>query len=126
MSKRGTTKALSIKHEDSVARAYGGVRSPSSGAAITDAGDVRVEDQDTLFECKYTGSPEKPARSTLVTRMEKIADEAWAESKEPALALRFYMPESPLAGPEGWVDLSVRLLNDDAVRSRLIVEEGGG
>lgn len=120
MAPRGSKKDLSVKHEEFVAGQYQGRRSPSSGAADHDQGDVRVEDgENTLFECKgrfgiRTGA--KEARSTLVTQMEKVADEAFAEGRDPALALRFYMPASPLASNEGYVDLTVRLLRDDADR----------
>lgn len=117
MAKRGSKKQLSVEQEDYVAAQYGGKRSASSGASVTDQGDVRVLSSDTLFECKgkfgeRTG--EKPVRSTLLKEFEKIADEAWAEGKDPAMALRFYKPDSILADSKGYVDLTVRLLADDA------------
>lgn len=116
MAPRGSKKALSVEQEEFVAKRYGGKRSKSSGGADHDQGDVRVSSDSTLIECKgqfgeRTGS--KPVRSTLVSQMEKVADEAWSESKEPAIALRYYMPESPLADNYGYVDFMVRLLEDD-------------
>jgi hypothetical protein len=45
--------------------------------------------------------------------MEKIADEAWATGLEPALALRFYKPDSRLADSKGFIDLVVRRVADD-------------
>lgn len=110
----GSKKALSKEHEEYVAARYGGRRSPSSGAAVTDIGDVR--DRTWLIECKgkfgvRTG--EKPVRSTLVRQFEKAADEAWEADRTPAMALRFYMPESPLADNYGFVDLIVKLLEDE-------------
>lgn len=119
MAPHGSKKALSEEHEKFISERYEGSRSPSSGGAQHDQGDVRVVDDDTLFECKgsfgiRTGA--KPARSTLVTQMEKIADEAYSESRNPAIALRFYMPDSPLADNYGNVDLVVRLLEDDISR----------
>lgn len=113
---KGSKKELSVQHENYVAERYEGRRSPSSGGAAHDQGDVRVIDAETLFECKgkfgeRTG--EKKVRSTLVSQMEKIADEAWSESRDPALALRFYMPESTLSDTDGYVDLTVRLTKDD-------------
>jgi hypothetical protein len=118
MAKRGTRKAYSIEQEEAIARAYGGERSPSSGAADTDGGDVRCRSLDTLFECKYSGSPGEPLKSKpkILTQMEGIADEAYAESRDPALALRYYCPNSPLADHKGWVDLVVRRLGDDVRR----------
>jgi hypothetical protein len=116
MTLPGIKKKLSREHEEYVARKYAGRRSPSSGASPTDQGDVRVAERDVLIECKgkfgeRTG--EKPVRSTLVTQMEKITDEAYAEGKDPVLALRFYMPDSPIADNYGYVDLVVRFLEDD-------------
>ena len=119
MAKRGSKKALSVEHEEYVAKQYHGTRSRSSGAADHDQGDVRGWDD--LIECKgrfgerVAGTTVR-VRSTLVTQMEKIADEAWAESKNPVLALRFYMPDSPLADGKGYVDLVVRPLHDDVAR----------
>lgn len=115
MAPRGSKKALSEEHEHSVAARYEGKRSRSSGAAPTDQGDVRVK-SDFLIECKgqfgeRTG--DKPVRSTLVGQMEKIASEAYEEGKDPIIALRFYMPDSPLANNLGYVDLVVKLLEDD-------------
>lgn len=114
MAVTGSKKALSREHEEYVALQYGARRSPSSGAAVTDLGDVKGSD--ILFECKgkfgeRTG--ENPVRSTLVKQFEKVADEAWQGGRTPAMALRFYMPESVLANNEGFVDLVVRLLDDD-------------
>ena len=48
--------------------------------------------------------------------MEKMADEAYAEGKDPALALRYFCPDSPLASYDGWVDLTVRLTEQDGKR----------
>lgn len=115
MAVKGSKKDLSIEHEEYVAARYGGRRSPSSGAAFTDLGDVR-RGVDLLIECKgefgeRTGK--KPVRSTLVSYFEKIADEAWQGDRIPAIALRFFMPDSPLANNLGYVDLIVKLLEDD-------------
>lgn len=113
MAKRGTIKRHSVDQEDYVARTYGGIRSPSSGAANNDSGDVRTEKD--LFECKVTGSPGKePKRTTLLRIFEKIAEEAYAEGRSPVVALRFWCPDSILSDTHGWVDLSVRLLEEDA------------
>jgi Holliday junction resolvase len=116
MARKGTKKARSVEHEEFIAKCYEGRRSPSSGAADHDAGDVKVGNARVggiLFECKTTGDAEKPAKATLVTRMEKIADEAWASGLEPALALRFYKPDSRLADSKGFIDLIVRRVADD-------------
>lgn len=116
MARRGSSKDLSVRHEDHIASVYDGVRSKSSGAADNDAGDVRCED--TLFECKVTGGPTRPSKlPVFVQQMEKIAEEAYEESRHPALALRFYEPDSILANREGWIDLVVRRVDDDLCRS---------
>lgn len=113
MAKRGSSKDLSVRHEEAIAAAYAGKRSASSGAADHDQGDVRTPAY--LIECKLTGGPAKPlARTpTLVQHMEKVADEAWSEGKDPMVCLRYYLPDSPLANSTGWVDFTVRLTKDD-------------
>lgn len=111
MATRGSSKALSVEQEEWIARKYGGRRSRSSGAADNDAGDVRTDKY--LIECKVTGRPTAPAKSTLLKTFEKIADEAYSEGREPLVALRFFNPESPLANPHGWVDLIVRRVAED-------------
>lgn len=113
MAKRGTVKYDSIQHEEFVAKLYEGKRSPSSGAAVSDGGDVRS--QEDLFECKQTGNADKPAKSISIKLnvLEKIADEAWSEGREPAIALRIYNPDSDLADDDGNIDLVARLIWDD-------------
>lgn len=122
MASRGTKKYYSEQHENFIADLYGGRRSESSGAAVTDGGDVT--DPDTRWECKYKGSPAEPLKGkpTILKQFEGIADEAWEVGREPALALRFYWPESVLAAADGWVDLSVRLVSDDRERNRRLAE----
>lgn len=108
MAKRGTVKRGSVEHENFVAKKLGGRRSPSSGASAGDEGDVRTDTE--LIECKMTGSPAKPLKKkpTLLAQFEKIADEAYIDGREPALALRYFWPTSALADRDGWVDLIVR------------------
>jgi len=122
MAKRGSTKALSVLQEERIARAYHGMRSPSSGGAATDRGDVRIigpleqgSRSTQLIECKHRGTYDKPAKSISVVLgdFEKIADEAWSEGRDPALALSVYAPDSVLADSGGFVDLVVRLVRDD-------------
>lgn len=113
MAKRGSTKWLSERQENRVARIYGGRRSPSSGAAVTDAGDVRTKRE--LFECKHRGTFDKPAKSITLklSDFEKIADEAWSEGKDPVMVLSLYAPDSVLANKDGEVDFTLRLTMDD-------------
>lgn len=116
MAKRGSKKALSVEQEEYVAAQYGGRRSRSSGASDTDKGDVRLDNGKTLFECKGKfgeRAGQNPVRSTLLSDFEKIADEAYANDRDPAMALRFYKPDSPFANRDGYVDLVVRFLEDD-------------
>ena len=108
---KGGPKDRSIAHEDWIARLYGGRRTSNSGANDLDPGDVRTAK--TLFECKTTGEPGKPSKSSLLRIFTKIADEAYGEGLEPALALQFYDPENVLANDKGWVNLTVRLSEDD-------------
>lgn len=111
-------RQLAKKHEEAMAALYDGVRSPTSGASPVDKGDVRIKDDRTLMECKLAGSVDKPKRTKIVKDMEKIAIEAYEEGRDPALALRYYDPDSRLANKStGYVDLIVRLAKDDALRS---------
>jgi hypothetical protein len=113
MARRGTVKRLSIDHEEFIARKYFGVRQKSSGAVAGDEGDVRTPT--LLIECKMTGSPGRPLKSkpTLLKQFEKVAEEAYMDARHPQMALRYYWPDSPLANREGWVDLTVKLVEDD-------------
>lgn len=101
MAQRGSSKELSVRHEDYVAKLFSGKRSKSSGAAEGDAGDVRCDT--LLIECKMT----KGRVPTFVHHLEKVSKEAWVEGKTPMLALRYYDPDSPLSHANGWIDLVV-------------------
>jgi hypothetical protein len=121
VAKRGSNKDRSVEQENWVAKVYGGKRSPSSGAADTDQGDVRLVEEGTLIECKTTGGPgDKPKGGRLLTEFEKIADEAFSEAREPAMCLRFWRPDSVLSDRDGYVNLTVRLTLDDVERSKLV------
>lgn len=113
MAKRGSTKWLSERQEDRIARIYGGRRSPSSGGHESDRGDVRTRYE--LIECKHKGTFDKPAKSISLKLedFEKIADEAWSESRNPFMVLSIYAPDSVLANKDGEVDFTVRLTLDD-------------
>lgn len=113
MAKRGTSKWHSILHEDFIAAAYGGRRSRTSGAADHEDGDVVCDE--VLIECKMSGvkSPAKSA-SVKLDVLEKIAAEAYSVGKTPLMALRMRNPESFLADRDGFVDVMVRLVRDDA------------
>lgn len=103
---RGTSKRFSVEQEEYIASLYKGRRSPSSGAAESDAGDVRSEDY--LIECKVSGAPGSvKAKSGILRHLEKIWEEATAEGRDPVLCVREFQPDSPLADRDGWVDLSI-------------------
>lgn len=111
MAKRGTVKALSVQHEEFVAYLFEGRRSPSSGGAAHDPGDVRADPW--LIECKMTGNPSEVSRkSKLAQDFEKIAEEAYGKGLDPMVALRYYDPDSPIANNEGWCDLVVMRAQD--------------
>lgn len=106
MARKGSSKELSVRHEEWVAKYFGGKRSKSSGGAGHDSGDVRTPNW--LIECKMTGNPLKPSRlPKFAQQFEKIANEAYQEGSRPMLALRWYVPDSKLADSDGWVDLIV-------------------
>lgn len=108
MAHRGSVKRMSVDHEEFIARSYNGKRSPSSGGAAHDNGDIRCPT--ALIECKVTRKEIKPK---IIKDFEKITEEAYAEGREPALALRYFEPNSILANSDGWIDLIVRRVADD-------------
>lgn len=60
------------------------------------------------------GNPEeKPKRPGFARDLEKITEEAWTEGRIPALAIRWYDPESLLADKSGWCDVIVKRVVDD-------------
>jgi hypothetical protein len=113
MAARGTSKRLSVDHEDWIAERYAGKRSKSSGGAAHDQGDVRCPT--LLIECKAIMKPNKK----LIDEFEKVAKEAYSEGRTPAVALRYFAPDSILADNDGWVDLIVRRVRDDLEREEL-------
>lgn len=113
---RDSKKGLSVRHENFIAKLFGGRRSKSSGASVTDKGDVRTEH--LLFECKMTET-KKP---TYVKQFEKIAQEAYEDGRTPMLALRFYDPGSLLADANGWIDLVMMLAGDAAERQEAFID----
>ena len=117
MALRGSSKWFADRLERKVAVRYEGIKSPSSGAAASDQGDVRVglPIEGWLIECKHRGSFDKPASSVSVklNELEKIADEAWSENRNPMMVLSMYAPDSVLADSEGCVLVTVRLTSYD-------------
>lgn len=65
-----------------------------------------------------TGTPSTPKRPAWLKQFEKIAEEAWAEGRDPVLAFRFFDPDSILSDQTGTIDLTVRLAADDALREK--------
>jgi hypothetical protein len=120
MALSGSNKRRSVDQENRIARLYNGQRSPSSGAAVNDAGDVRTVGE--VIECKTTGGPaEKPVRiPTFVNQLAKVVEEARERGKTGALALRFYSPDHYLANRDGWVEITVRPTVDDVARTEQI------
>ena len=112
------------RHEEFIAKLYGGTRTKGSGSGVREKGDVQIETDSELVECKYTNNGEGSRRPRLVSQMEKVSQEAYEEGKDPAIALRYFMPESTLANSDGCVDLVVRLARDDARRSIELREHG--
>ncbi len=122
MAKAGSNKARSVEQESRIAECYRGTRSASSGAAVTDSGDVVTRDY--LIECKTTGGPaEKPISAPkFVKELAKVMEEAHERSKTGMLCLRYYLPDSYLANRSGWVELTVRTTHDDVQRNEDLEE----
>lgn len=122
MAQRGTNKRRSVEQENRVASMYQGHRSASSGAAVTDSGDVATVTD--LIECKTTGGPgEKPTRiPTFVNHLAKVVEEARERGRTGAVALRFYDADHYLANRDGWVEVTVRPTADDVARTEQIAD----
>lgn len=107
------TKDRSVAHELHVAQRYGGVRSRSSGAAFRDIADV--DTAELAIECKETGGPgEDPiSKPKIIGLLEDLAGKSYPSGKDPVLAMRYYLPDSPLANLDGWVDVAIRPLDVD-------------
>lgn len=117
MARKGTSKDLSLRQEDWLAKLYGGRRSASSGAADNDQGDVRCKH--ILIEAKYSGKVPRWVKDFL-----KVTHEAYAESKDPVLAFRFYEPGHLLADNDGYIDLVVRRAREDVMREEAYAKAG--
>lgn len=91
---------------------------------MSDQGDVRT--RTSLIECKHAGTYDKPAKSISIklSDLEKIANEAWSESKQPMIGLSIYAPDSILSNHGGFVDLTVRLSDDDAMLTEEFYGDG--
>jgi hypothetical protein len=109
MATRGTSKHRSREQEEQIARYFGGVVSPSSGASDTDQGDVRTSE--SLIECKTTGSPgdeRRPSLNEILGWLAEVAEQAWEEGKQPVVCVRVYAKGHPLAHPTtGVLDLAI-------------------
>lgn len=99
MARPRTKKAKSIEQEEYVADLLGGRRTPSSGAADNDKGDILTPEN--LVEAKYT---ENKSVSLKRETWEKIHHEAWGRGRRPAMAIRFRDEKN--------LDLVVLSLND--------------
>jgi hypothetical protein len=113
MAHRGTKKELSVRHENHVAHVLGGKRSKSSGASVTDKGDVRAND--LVIECKMTMG----RLPTFIRQFEKVASEAYEEGLTPMMTLRYYDPVSIISDTNGWIDIAVMLLGDAGEREEI-------
>jgi len=113
MAVKGTTKRRSVDQENRIASLYGGKRSPSSGAAINDSGDVITTEE--LIECKTTGGPgqKKIAEPKFLKELGKVVEEARERGRVGSIMLQYYLPDSYLSNRDGWVEVTVRRTADD-------------
>lgn len=115
-TQRGLTVIDWEAHEKYIAKLYGGKRVVGSGSTVKQKGDVRLAHQDELVECKARDT--RGITPGIVSQLEKVATEAYEEGLDPALALRYYLPDSILADADGYVDVMVRLVRDDSRRDQ--------
>lgn len=109
MASKGTKKRASEDQEKWIEYVYDGHRSVSSGASAKDRGDVRTGL--SMIECKTT---EREMPKWILDPLEKIVQEAYAENLVPALAMRFYNPDSILSDGRGNIDIVIRRVGDDS------------
>lgn len=64
-----------------------------------------------------TGGPGETTKKlpVFIQQLEKVTEEAREEGRIPALALRYYAPDSILSNQMGWVDVIVRPIDADEV-----------
>lgn len=106
-SRAKTTTALAQRHENYIAKMYGGRRSPSSGASWSDRGDVRLtikDDFEFTSECKAT---EAKSYSLKLDTWKKIVEEAQEQNRRPCMFVRFQTETGET------IDLVVRSIHDD-------------
>jgi hypothetical protein len=101
------------RHESYIEKEYKGEKTKGSGSGVKEKGDVRVASQAELVECKYLTPQYTPSH---VKHLEKVAEEAYTEGLDPAVAMRYYLPDSVLADRDGYVDVVMRLVRDDVRR----------
>lgn len=101
-----TTTEMAQRHENYIAKMYGGRRSASSGASWSDRGDVRFEVRDYEFtsECKAT---EKKSYSVKLETWLKIVEEAQEQNRRPCMFIRFERESGEK------IDLVLRSIDDD-------------
>jgi hypothetical protein len=100
--------------EQRVARQVGGHRQRGSGASMYAKGDVCADRSGFLFECKRTVHASLSIKRAWLN---KIAAEAAAQGKEPALAIEIAGGPSDAHGEVDWIAVPARVFR------RLIGEE---
>jgi hypothetical protein len=97
-------KAMSIEHEEYIAKMLDGKRERASGASITAPGDVITPTH--LIECKVS---ESGTVSLSAKQWRKISEEAATRGRRPMGALRLRDPYNK----DRHVDVLVKLLDDE-------------
>lgn len=113
-----TNKELSVEQENYIAKAYGGRRSPSSGAQDADRGDVRYEIDILDVNFRFTGECKATRASSFSLKKEtwnKIQQEADEQGRAACMFIRFYDEET---GDK--LDLVVKDVLDDLEMTRWV------
>jgi hypothetical protein len=101
---RSEGQRQSRKHEDRLARATGGRRTPASGAFWHHKGDVRSPLW--LIEHKFTGRTQVTIKAQV---LEKIVGEAIVNGRIPVLGLHLNGRNYVVLDEEDWLDIDRRL-----------------
>lgn len=102
-------ESISRAQEDSIARAFGGRKTPASGASSLPHKKGDVHSQTFLIECKAT---RKQSFRLTYRDLAKAQREAWSIGKIPAVAIHFVTEEAKSIEEREWIVVPRSWLED--------------